>query len=129
MLDLMKKWHHTKVTIYRTKSQGLLTNVDIKTSSLISGMIARTKCHVFTEIYPAVLPLKQPFWSARLMFCILWFSKQKLSSSTRWFHRKTLGVVFFVNTAQNWYHPFIWILLYCNFLRFTLLSSFDWKLP
>ena len=56
-----------------------------KTSSPFYRIIARTKSYVFTEIFLALFPLGPPFWPARLMFCIIWFSKQKSSSSKRRF--------------------------------------------
>ena len=79
------------------------------------GMIARTKSYVFTEIFLAVFPLGPPFWPAQLMFWLIWFSKQKSSSSKRRFHWGILRGIFSVKTARAWRHPFVWILLHCNF--------------
>ena len=45
-----------------------------------------TESYIFTEIFPAVVPLRPPFWFARLMFSIMWFSNPKSSSSKRRFH-------------------------------------------
>ena len=39
-----------------------------------------TKSNVFTEIFLAAFLLKQPFWSARLMFCILWFQNKNVET-------------------------------------------------
>ena len=73
------------------------------------------KSNIFTETFLAIFPLKQPFWSARLMFYILWFLKQKSSSLTQQFHWRILWVICSVNTAWHRRHPFVWILLHCNF--------------
>ena len=46
---------------------------------------------------------------AQLMFCIIWFSKQKSSSSKQQFHWRTLQEIFPVKTTWKWCH------LVCNF--------------
>ena len=106
---------HKKKTIYLTKGQIILTNVDIKTNSPFHGMTTRTKSYVFTEIFLAVFPLESTFWPGLLMFCIIWFSKQKSSSSKRRFRWRTLWGIFLVKTKWKSRHHFVWILLHCNF--------------
>ena len=75
----------TKETIYLTTSQNLLTSVGTRTNLPIYGMITSAKSYVFAEIFLTVWRLRTPFSSARLMSCIIWFSKQKSSSSKRRF--------------------------------------------
>ena len=113
---------HTKETIYWTKGLSLLTSVDTKTSSSFYSMIARTKCYVFTEIFPAVFLMRPPFWPVRIMFFII---KQKLSSSIRRLLWGILRGIFPVKTARKWRHFFVWILLQCNFfvICYYLLSK------
>ena len=117
---------HTRETIYWTKDLNLLISVDTKTSSSFYGMIARTKSYVFTEISFAVFSLQAPLWSVRLMFCIIWFSKQKWRNSERRFDWEIMQGIFPVKTVRKWRHPLVWILLQCNFFCYTLLS-FDWR--
>ena len=45
------------------------------------------------------------------MFCVILLSKQKLKPRFYWI---ILLVIFLVNTAREWRHPFICILLHCN---------------
>ena len=106
---------HTKETIYWTKGQIILTNVDTKTNSPFQNMITRTKSYVFTKIFLAVFSLESTFWHGLLMFCIIWFSKQKSSSSKQRFHWRILWGIFLVKTEQKWRHPFVRILLHYNF--------------
>ena len=82
-----------------------------KTNSPFYGMIARTKGYIFTEIFLAVFPLGTLFWPTRLMFCIIWFSEQKSSSSKRRFYWR----IFPVKTTRKLRHLFVWILLLRNF--------------
>ena len=42
----------------------------------------------------ASIPTEPAFWSAQLMFSIIWFSKQKLSGLKQWFYWRTLQVIF-----------------------------------
>ena len=39
-------------------------------------MVARTKIHVFTVIFPAVFPLEPAFWLVQFMFCIMFFKTE-----------------------------------------------------
>ena len=116
---------HTKETSYWTKGQNLLTSVDTKSNSPFYGMIARTKTYVFTEMFLVVLLLGPPFWPARLMFCIIWFSEQRSSSSKRRLHWRILQEIFPVKTTRKWRHLFVWILLHCNFvvIRYNLFTE------
>ena len=77
-----------------------IKSVDIKTSSPFCSMIARTKSCIFTGIFLAVFPSTQSFLSARLMFWLLRFPKQKLNSSMQQFHWRKWRVIFSV----NWCH-------------------------
>ena len=90
-------------------------SVDIKTSSPFCSMIAKTKSCIFTGIFLAVFPPTQSFLFARLMFWLLRFPKQKLNSSMQQFHWRKWRVIFSVNMTRNWCHPFVCILLLCNF--------------
>ena len=74
-------------------------------------MIVRTKIYVFNEAFLAIFPLELSFWPAQLMFCIIWFSKQKLRSSKRRFHWRILRGIFPVKAARKWRQPFLWILI------------------
>ena len=85
---------HTKKTIYLTKGQIILTNVDIKTNSPFHGMITRTKSYVFTEIFLAVFPLESTFWSGLLMFCIIWFSNKSRAAQNDDFMGEYCGEYF-----------------------------------
>ena len=58
----------------------------------------------------------------KIMFCIIWFSKQKLSSSKWQFHWRILWGIFPVKMAKKWCYPFNWIILHCNFF-ITLLDN------
>ena len=78
-------------------------------------MKVRTKSSVFTEIMHVVFLFRQPFQSARLMFYVRWFSKQKSNSSMQQFHWRILRLIFSVITARRAPHPFVWIPLHCNF--------------
>ena len=60
-----------------------------------------SKTKVTFSLKHAVSPLRLPFSSARLMFCIIRFSKQSSSSSKQWFHWGILRVILPVNTARN----------------------------
>ena len=60
-----------------------------------------SKDYVFTKTFLAAFPSKQPFWSSRLIFCILRLSKQTLNSSTQRFRWKMSQVIFSVNMTQN----------------------------
>ena len=106
----------------------LLTSVETKISSPFYGMIAMNKNFVFTELFFAVFSLWSAVWPVRLMIWIIWFSKQKLRNSKKWFHWEVLQGIFSVKTVRKWRHPFVWILLHFNFFCYTLLS-FDWRLP
>ena len=75
------------------------------------GMTARNKSYVFTKVFLALFPMVVPFWPARLMFCIIWFSKETPTSSKRRFHWRVLPGIFPSKTARKWRHPFVWILL------------------
>ena len=99
----------TKETIYWAKNQNLW----------------RIKCYVFTEIFPAVFQLGPPFWPARLMFCIIWFSRQKSSSSKRRFHWRILREIYSPEDKMKWRRLLVWILLNCNVfvIRYYLLTE------
>ena len=77
-------------------------------------MKTRTKTSVFSKTFLAVSPLRLPFCSTQL-FCILWFSKQKLTTAKNRFDWRTFWIVSPENMAQNWRHSFVWVLFYCNF--------------
>ena len=50
----------------------------------------------------------------------LCFVKEKSSSSDRRFHWRILRGIFPVKTKRKWRHFFIWILIHCKFIRYTL---------
>ena len=90
----------------------LIISVDTKTSLPFYSMIGRPKSYIFLKIFLTVFQLKLPFSPIQLIFCIIWFSKQKSNSPKQRFHWRMLWVTFPVNTVQNWCHPIVWILLY-----------------
>ena len=106
---------HTKKTVYLTKCKNLLTSIDTEKNSLFYSMIARTNFYVFTELFVVVFPLGPAFWPARLMFCILWFSKQKSTCSKQRFPWTILRGIFPEKAIRKWRYLFVWILLHCNF--------------
>ena len=77
-------------------------------------MKTRTKTSVFSKTFLAVSPLRLPLCSTQLL-CILWFSKQKLTTAKNRFDWRTFWIVSPENMAQNWRHSFVWVLFYCNF--------------
>ena len=113
-LELINKCRHHKFTLLRHDSKDWKFRFHWDLSCSI----------------PIQDPVLVPFWSARLMFCMKWFSKQKSSSSKLRFHCRILRVIFLVNTAwkREWRHSFVWVLWHSNFfvIRYYLLTE-DWR--
>ena len=99
----------TKETIYWAKNQNLW----------------RTKCYVFTEIFPAVFQLGPPFWPARLMFCIIWFQDKNWAAQNDGFIGEYCGKYIPLKTKWKWRRLLVWILLNCNVfvIRYYLLTE------
>ena len=118
---------HTKKTIYLTKGQIILTNVDINTNSPFHGMITRTKSYVFTEIFLAVFPLESTFWSGLLMFCIIWFSNKSRAAQNDDFIGEYCGEYFLwrqngndVTILFGYYYTNFFVIRYIFWLKITV---------
>ena len=92
---------YTTETIYWTKGQNLLANVDTKTNLPFYGMIARTKSYVFTVIFLAVFPLEHTFWPVQLMFCIYGFQNRNWAAQNDGFIGEYCVVYFLWRRHEN----------------------------
>ena len=121
------KSRHTKETIYWTKDQNLLASVDTKTNSPFYGMTARTKSYVFTEMFPAVFPLRPPFWFAQLMFCIYGFQNKNRAAQNDGFIGEYCGEYsLWRRQGNDVTFPFGY---YYTVIFSLYVISFDWRLP
>ena len=57
-------------------------------------MIARTKSYVFTVIFHAAFPMEPAFWSARFMFCIMFFQNRNRAAQIDGFIGEYCGEYF-----------------------------------
>ena len=118
---------HTKETIYWTKGQSLLTSLDTRTNLPFYGMIARTKCYVFTMIFPAVLPLEPTFWPAQYLFWIYGYCREYFL----WKQHKndvtfSFGYYYTITFSLFRFH-FLPVKLFCSFhLYIWQLSTLLW---
>ena len=97
----LTKLLHTKETIYWTKGQSLLTSVDTRTKFTLLRMIARTKSYVFTVIFHAAFPMEPAFWSARFMFCIMFFQNRNRAAQIDGFIGEYCGEYFLWRQQEN----------------------------
>ena len=126
-----KRWRHFRVVFTgNTPATFSFKIVALSCSiSVLKTIHAKRKLrrpNIFNVMFPAVFPLEPTFWLAHYVL-YLWFSKQKSSSSKRWFHWRILRGIFPVKTTRKWRHLFVWVLLHCNF--FVIRYIFWLKLP
>ena len=105
----------------------LLTSVDTRTNLLLYGMIARTKCYVFTVIFPAVFPLEPTFWPAQFMFCIYGFRNRNRTAQRNNLVGECCGEYFQWKQHENDVTFFFGYYYTVTFLLYVI--SFDWRLP
>ena len=96
----------------------IIISVDTKTSLPFYSMIGRTKSYIFLKIFLTVFQLKLPFSPVQLIFCIIWFSKQKSNSPKQRFHWRMLWVTKFL-CLMNHFH---WDFLPLDFHIFNLAT-------